>query len=320
MTNPASAKISPLGRGLAALLGDKDSSYQPTPMTGGSSTVPASTVTTLAVNSAVEPNERVMRIVSITSLQPNPQQPRRYFDDTRLKELADSIRARGVLEPLVARPAAGQTDRYEIVAGERRWRASQLAGLHEVPVIIRTLTDLEALEFGLIENIQRQDLSPIEEAEGFRRLLDEFGYTHEMLAKIVGKSGAHVSNMVRLLNLPQQVQQMVTEGKLSYGHARALVPVPDAVSLAQEIIARGLNVRQAEAMARVAIGEKRMGTGGRPAKKPPESDADIMALERELERLIGIRVKIIAQGAKGALTLYYENLDQLDDVIKRLRS
>lgn len=297
------AKPSPLGRGLSALFGDADASYQaPKPVIVASPVV-----------------ERGVRTLPLSWLQPGAYQPRRHFDDDALKGLADSIRERGILEPLVVRVLAGAKDAYEIIAGERRWRASQLAGLHDVPVVIRDLTDREALEFGIIENVQRQDLSPLEEAEGYQRLMDEFDHTQEGLAKIIGKSRSHIANMLRILTLPQPVKQMISQGQLSMGHARALIPARDPIQLAEEIVKKGMSVRQAEELAKHNIENRQVHVrkGGATNTK---DNADALLLEKELERLIGLKIKINAQGKAGSLTVYYKDLDQLDDIIKRLRS
>jgi ParB family chromosome partitioning protein len=291
-------KPSPLGRGLSALFGDADTSYQA-----------AHPVAALAVS------ENGVRKVSISFLQPGAFQPRRHFDEDALKGLAGSIAERGILEPLVVR-AMQEPDVFEIVAGERRWRAAQMAGLHDVPVVVRNLTDREALEFGLIENVQRQDLSPLEEADGYKRLLEEFKHSLENLAKIVGKSRPHISNMLRLLTLPGTVKQMIDKGDLTLGHARALITARDPAALAVEVVRRGLNVRQAEALAKRNNDNPQI----HKRKAVSKQDGDALALEKELERAIGLKVRIQTQGNAGSLTLFYKDLDQLDDVMKRLRA
>lgn len=296
-------KPAPLGRGLSALFGDADASYQAKPMTP---TTPAS--------------GNGIRNLSLTWLQPGAFQPRRTFNEEALKGLADSIRERGILEPLVVRPLQGMRDAFEIIAGERRWRAAQMAGLHDVPAMVRELSDREALEFGLIENIQRQDLSPLEEAEGYQRLLGEFGHTQEALAKIVGKSRPHITNMLRLLTLPAPVKQMIDDGKITIGHARAIIPVKDPLPLAEEIVKKGLNVRQAEALAKRHNENPQTHAKKKKDLNLPTQSADTLALEKELERIIGFRTKINASGKAGSLTVFYEDLDQLDDIIKRLRA
>ncbi|MBV8060559.1 MAG: ParB/RepB/Spo0J family partition protein [Alphaproteobacteria bacterium] len=297
-------KPSPLGRGLSALFGDADNSYAPKPA------APA----VVAASVAEVPREGTTKM-NITWLQPGAFQPRRHFDEDALKGLTDSVRERGVLEPLVVRPVAGTKDAYEIIAGERRWRAAQKAGLHQVPVVVRELTDREALEFGLIENVQRQDLSPLEEAEGYKRLLDEFNHTQEGLAKIVGKSRPHIANLLRILTLPASIKTRIESGELTLGHARAIITSRDPVALADVIAKRGLNVRQAEALAKRENDNPQI----HKRKATNKADADVIALEKELERVIGLKVKIAAQGKSGAITFYYHDLDQLDNIIKKLR-
>ncbi|MFC7332544.1 ParB/RepB/Spo0J family partition protein [Rhodocista pekingensis] len=280
-----------LGRGLSALFGD-------------------------AAPAEGEPADRVRltRLVPIDQLHPGRYQPRRRFDDEEMRALVDSVRERGVLQPLLVRkdedspPGAPS---FEIIAGERRWRAAQLAGLHEVPVLVRTLSDREALEIALIENIQRQDLTPLEEAEGFRRLMDEFSHTQEDLARAVGKSRSHVANMLRLLALPDEVKQLVQEGQLSMGHARALLTAHDPAALAQEVVKRGLNVRQTEQLVKDAA-------AGRQAKLPAVKPPDTVALEREVSTALGLKVVVAGRGPKGVLQIHYKTLDQLDGVLTRI--
>lgn len=297
-----SSKPAPLGRGLSALFGDADASYAPKPV--------AVQPVAAEVKSNASPTQ-----LAVTWLQPGAFQPRRNFDDEALGGLATSIKERGILEPLVVRPVAGHKDSYEIIAGERRWRAAQIAGLHEVPVVVRHLSDREALEFGLIENVQRQDLSPLEEAEGYNRLLEEFKHTQEGLAKIVGKSRAHIGNMLRILTLPAPVKQMIESGELSFGHARTLVPTSNPLALAKIMVQKGMSVRQAEAFV------QREGTSARPRaqKAKPQIDFAIAGLERDLERVIGLKTKITPKGRGGSFTLFYSDLDQLDMIIKRLK-
>jgi ParB family transcriptional regulator, chromosome partitioning protein len=299
-------KPSPLGRGLSALFGDADASYAPPRPASSAPAAPA-------------PDAPPSHL-AITWLQPGAYQPRRNFNEEALKGLAGSIKERGVLEPLIVRPIAGHKDSYEIIAGERRWRAAQMAGLHEVPVVVRTLTDREALEFGLIENIQRQDLSPLEEAEGYKRLIDEFKYTHEGLAKIIGKSKPHIGNTLRLLTLPNPVKQMIESGDLSAGHARTLITAHDPIKLAEAIVKKGMSVRQAEDLARRELVIQK-DAAENPEKEKIKNQADfaVSALEKDLERIIGLKVKIVPKGRAGTFTLYYQDLDQLDMVIKRLK-
>jgi len=257
-----------------------------------------------------------MQQMQITWLRSGMFQPRHHFDEEALKELAASIRERGILEPLLVRALPDGGNNYEIIAGERRWRAAQIAGLHEVPVMVRELTDREALEFGIIENVQREDLSPLEEGEGYKRLLEEFGHTQDALAKIVGKSRPHITNMLRLLTLPGEVRQMIAEGKLTAGHARALVPAKNPLLIAKEIVKKGLNVRQAESLAKRDQDNPEV----HKRKADAQTNPDILGLEKELERVIGLKVKVATKGKGGSLTLFYHDLDQLDDIIKRLRS
>ena len=294
--NPAIDPASPLvtrkprpglGRGLSSLLGDN---IREEPVTGS----PESTAGGI-------------RMLPVSSLTPHPDQPRRHFDEDALEELAKSIAARGMIQPIFARPHGKD---YQIVAGERRWRAAQRARLHEVPVIIRELSDAETLEIALIENIQRQDLNAIEEAEGYARLIKEFGHTQEVLGKIVHKSRSHVSNLMRLLDLPEPVRQMLADKSIEMGHARALIGAPDAEKLARLIADKGLSVREAEKMARQAKPSKKKEGNGR--------DTDIQALERHLGDVLGLNVRI-GHGAKGGtLTLAYSTLDQLDMLCQRL--
>lgn len=279
-----------LGRGLSALFGD-------------------------AAGPEEEPQVdrvRLTRLVPIDHVRPGKYQPRRKFDEDELRALVDSVRERGVLQPLLVRkdPDNGPTP-YEIIAGERRWRAAQLAGLHEVPVLVRSLTDREALEIALIENIQRQDLTPLEEAEGYRRLMDEFQHTQEDLAQSVGKSRSHVANMLRLLALPDAVKQMVQDGVLTMGHARALLTAFDPTGLAQEVVKRGLNVRQTEQLVKDAA-------TGRAAKATAIKPPDTVALEREVSSVLGLKVSLTGKGPKGVLQIHYSNLDQLDSVLVRI--
>lgn len=301
MTAKSLAKPAPLGRGLSALFGDTDASFKP--RTQGPLVHAASDATP--------------RNIPIEWIQPGAFQPRRHFDETAIHELANSIRERGIIQPIMVRPIAGEKDSYEIIAGERRWRAAQLAGLHEVPILLRHFTDREAMEIGLIENIQRQDLSPLEEAEGYRRLMDEFQHTQENLSKIVGKSRPHIANLLRLLSLPEGVKEMISSGALSMGCARAIVTANDPEALAKEIVKKGMNVRQAEALAKKL-------SDGRFAKKKErvrkDADPNILALEKSLQDALGLKVKLHTdQDGAGSLTLFYSDLDQLDGVLRKLQ-
>ncbi len=277
-----------LGRGLSSLLGDM---AQEAPVSGSGS--------------------GDIRIISVASIEPHPRQPRRTFAEEALAELAASIQARGVIQPIVVRPHG---HRFQIVAGERRWRAAQRAQLHELPAIVRDFSDGEALEIALLENIQRQDLNAIEEAQGYKRLIEEYGHTQDALGRIVHKSRSHVANLLRLLDLPPKVQALVESGALSMGHARALVTAEDPVGLAAEVVRRGLSVRETEVLAR----------GGKPSRRreapagQPGASADIAALERQLGDMLGLRVAIRHGPKGGQVTLTYSSLDQLDMICQRL--
>jgi ParB family chromosome partitioning protein len=286
------ASRSRLGRGLAALIGEV---------------------------SAEAPSERPrgQRRLPTGALRPNARNPRRVFSNTDLDELAASLRERGIIQPIVARPMRGANDSYEIIAGERRWRAAQRAGLHEVPVVIIEATDAEALQIAIIENVQRADLNPLEEADGYRALMDEFHNSQEDIAKIIGKSRSHVANTLRLLKLPETVKAHIHSGKLSAGHARMLIGQPNAEELAEEIVARGLNVRQVESMARDA-GHKRGKGNGRGAHARGEKSADVIAVEKRISDSLGLVVNIDDGARGGTLTIRYRNHDQLDEVLRRL--
>lgn len=284
----AETKRKNLGRGLSALLGEKGEDY-----------------------SALD-KLRVSRMLPVEFLHPGKYQPRRVMDEGLIDELAKSISEKGVLQPLLVRRRPGEADSFEIIAGERRWRAAQKAKVHEVPVIVKDLNDREALEVALVENLQRLDLSPLEEAEGYNRLLDEFKHTQEDLAKSVGKSRSHVANMMRLLGLPDSVKAMMERGELTAGHARALLGVKDPEAVARQVVDRGLNVRQTESLA------KDDGKATAAAKKPMSKDVDTIALENDLASLLGLAVKIRFRGEKGSLTIHYNSLDQLDDILHRL--
>ncbi len=284
-----------LGRGLAALIGEVDGE-----------------------SSSVE-RPRGQRRVPTSSLRPNARNPRRTFSNTELDDLVASLRERGIIQPIVARPLRGAADSFEIIAGERRWRAAQRAGLHEVPVVIIEATDAEALQLAIIENVQRADLNPLEEADGYRALMDEFGNSQDEIARIIGKSRSYVANTLRLLKLPETVKGYIHAGKLSAGHARMLVGQPDAENLAEEIVARGLNVRQVEAMAREAGGKNaKGGANGRKSLARAEKNANLVALEKRISDALGLAVSIDDRGRGGVLSIRYRNLDQLDEVLQRL--
>ena len=308
----ASRTNAPLGRGLSALFGE--SATLP-PASQGSAQAPRSESSELASIT------KGARLLPVAQLHPSPVQPRRQFSETAIEELAASIREHGVLQPLLVRPSTTRTGDFEIIAGERRWRAAQRAELHELPVIVRELADREALEIALIENLQRQDLSPLEEAEGYQRLLDEFRHTQEGLAKTLGKSRSHIANTLRLLSLPGSVKEMIARGELTAGHARAILTAKDPVRLAKDIVQKGLSVREAEALARHAASGSAAAAG--KAKSDAMAarlakDADTLALEKEVSGWLGLRVTIATQGRGGTLTVAYESLDQLEDVLKRL--
>ncbi|TXC72236.1 ParB/RepB/Spo0J family partition protein [Sphingomonas ginsenosidivorax] len=281
-----------LGRGLNALLGEM---AREAPVTPGT-----------------EPPPSGVRMLPVSSLSPHPDQPRRHFDDALLDELAASIASRGLIQPIVVRPHGHD---YQIVAGERRWRAAQRARLHEVPVVVRDFDDSETLEIALIENIQRQDLNAIEEAQAYQRLAGEYGHTQEALAKIVHKSRSHVANLLRLLELPDVVQSQVMDGSLSMGHARALLGAPDVEALADKVVAKGLSVRDTEKLTRAAKPPRARAGGPAEARIP---DADIAALERQLADLLGLQVRVAHAETGGTLTISYSTLDQLDMVCQRL--
>jgi len=281
------ARRRPLGRGLAALFGETDGEAGPNPAS--------------------------QRRVPIESIRPSALQPRRRFVEAELDALAQSIREKGVLQPLLVRPAGEGDIDFELVAGERRWRAAQRVGLNEVPVIVRALGDSEALEIALVENLQREDLGPLEEAEAYKRLVSEFGRTQASLAEAVGKSRSHVTNTLRLLSLPPPVRRRLDDGELSAGHARALLAAADPASLSEEIVRRGLNVRATERLV-----QRRAQLAAKPRRSP--RDADTLALERDLGAKLGLRVTLDPKSRGGALTLHYQNLDQLDRVLQLLRA
>ena len=279
-----------LGRGLAALMGE-------------------STVTDMQELDKA----RSYKLVPVEYLNPGKYQPRRIIDVEHIEELASSIRDKGIIQPIVVRRHPEIKSEYEIIAGERRWRAAQRAELYEVPVIIKEFTDQEALEVGLIENLQRLDLSPLEEAEGYQRLMEEFGHTQEVMANNIGKSRSHVANMVRLIALPSAIKKMLDGRQLSAGHARALLMAKDPLLLAENIITRGLNVRDTEKLIKLQLEPKKS-----TLRASLEKDADTKALEVTLRDRLGLNVIIKAKGKSGLLTIAYGNLDQLDELISIL--
>ncbi|PZO78648.1 MAG: chromosome partitioning protein ParB [Mesorhizobium amorphae] len=284
-----------LGRGLAALIGEIDKA-------------PEAAAAPVAADGKV----------AVASISPNRRNPRRSFSEGDLADLAHSIKEHGLVQPIVVRPMAGETGRFEIVAGERRWRAAQKAGLTEIPVIQRDVNDRTALELAIIENVQRADLNPVEEALGYQQLMEEHGYTQADLGQVIGKSRSHVANTIRLLKLPEIIRDMLVDGILSAGHARALVTAEDAIGLAQRIVEEGLSVRQAEA---IASGKEEEPTP-EEAKVPravAEKDADTRALEKLLADVTGLRVAINHKPKGGELKISYKSLEQLDDLCRRLK-
>ena len=289
------AKSSGLGRGLSALMGEA-----PSPQTDP--TPPAS--------------RGGVREIEIGRIRPNPNQPRSQFSDESIDELADSIAERGVLQPILLRPHGD--DGFEIIAGERRWRAAQRARLHAIPAIVREIDDAAMAEIALIENIQREDLNAVEEAEGYRQLVERFGHTQEDVGKIVHKSRSHVANLLRLLDLPEFVRQSLLRGDISMGHARAVATAPDPEALTREVIARGLSVRQAEQRARIEKPGAGHDIARGSARNYKNVDADVVALERQLGDTLGLKVQVAHNGQKGVVTLHYSTLDQLDLICQRL--
>jgi ParB family chromosome partitioning protein len=285
-----------LGRGLSALLGEQVAESAP-------------------VDGASAPSG--VQMAPIESLKPNPDQPRKIFDRDDLEELAASIRDKGVLQPILVRTHPREDGVWQIIAGERRWRAAQMARLTEAPIIVKEMDDVAVFEVAIIENVQRSDLNPLEEADAYRMLMERFGRTQDAVAGVVGKSRSHVANTLRLLQLPEEVLHHVRTGKLSAGHARALITAPDPVALADQIVAEGLNVRQAEALARrAADGPKSRKPGA--ASTAGEGSADVAALEQDLADALGLKVQLSDRGGKGELTVTYGTLEQLDDLCRRL--
>ena len=302
MLKKDSGKKRGLGRGLGALFEDEEGVY---PQVDPEGQTPGT----------------VRRMAGVDQLEPGPWQPRVDFEPRSLQELADSIETHGVLQPLLVRAMPGHEGRFQIIAGERRWRAAQKARLHEVPVIVKDMSDEAAVEVALIENLQRADLNAIEEAQGYQRLMADFGHTQEKMAAQLGKSRSHVANMVRLLTLPTEVQHMVRDGRLSAGHARALVTAKDPRQLAQQIAVQGLSVRETEKLAAAESGRPAKGKAKSGGAQP--KDVDTVALEKEMSDLLGLRVTIDVKsdgkgGRWGNLKVDFKDLDQLDDVLHRL--
>src|SRR5215813_8880237 len=289
-----------LGRGLAALIGDvgEETKRATAPQGGGG---------------------RTQRRAPVEFLRPNPRNPRRDFSEADLDDLAASLREKGIIQPIVVRPVRGSNDRFEIIAGERRWRAAQRAGLHDVPIVAVDVTEDEALQLAIIENVQRTDLNAIEEASGYQALINDFRHSHDEIAKTVGKSRVHITNTLRLLKLPEKVQSLVRSGKVSAGHARVLIGRADAEELAQKIVEMGLSVRQVEEWGRAG---KDAGKAPPPpsAKSRADKDADTVALERRVTDALGLEVTVDHRGEAGVVHVRYRSLDQLDEVVRRLES
>lgn len=283
-----------LGRGLSALMADINE--------------PEASI------DAPEPVRSSERLVPITKVHANPDQPRRTFDHAELRDLAKSILTKGIIQPLIVRPDPRKADEFQIVAGERRWRAAQTAKLDQVPVVVRDLDDLEVLEIGIIENIQRADLNPVDEANGYHQLMEKFGHTQEKLSEALGKSRSYLANSMRLLNLPNAVQDMLVDGRLTAGHARALVPADNALTLAKEVVSKGLSVRQTEALVK---------RGDAPAKKATpkvEKDSDTVSLETDLSANLGMKVNIAHKAGteSGTISINYKSFDDLDALCQML--
>jgi ParB family chromosome partitioning protein len=302
-----------LGRGLSALFEDDEGERIGVESASTPSTQDQSTTQIIS-----------RKILPIDQMAPDPTQPRTHFDPEALSMLADSIAQHGVLQPILIRSVAGEKQPYQIIAGERRWRASQLAGLHEIPVVIKDLDDKTAFELALIENLQREDLNHVEEARGYKRLMDDFDYTQDQVAKIIGKSRPHIANTLRLLLLPDAILELLVTQKISAGHARALIHVENAADIAAQIIEKGLSVRQVEHM--VAADKPSSSLPKKSAKNSHnkefsiEKTDDILALEHEVSMALGMKVDIELKGApnQGALSIHFQSLDQLDDVLHRL--
>ena len=303
-TASSSGKARGLGRGLSSLLGD--AGIAATTGTSPSGAAPSAA-----------PAQTGLTELPIEWINSGPWQPRRRFDTASLSELAESIRSKGLVQPILVRPRAGAPNRYELIAGERRWRAAQMAQLHSIPAIIRSLEDEEAYELSLIENIQRADLSAVEEAEGYQQLIDSFGYTQEQLSEIIGKSRSHIANLLRLLSLPREVSDMVVDGMLSMGQVRPLIGNSDCLALAREVAKKGLSARQVEAM--VSHGKRRAGSASKP-NAPREKSADIKALETRAETALGLRLDIDwnEDSGKGRMAISFSSLKQFESVMEKL--
>jgi len=289
-----------LGRGLSALMADVNE----------------------AAPESLEGSVATDRVVPIEKISPNPDQPRRSFDASALDDLAASIKEKGIIQPLIVRPKAEKDGEFEIVAGERRWRAAQKAKLHNIPILVRNFTDIEVLEVAIIENVQRADLNPVEEAAGYSQLMEKFGHTQEKLSEVLGKSRSYIANSVRLLSLPTEVQTYLSEGKLSAGHARALITSDEPATLAREVINKSLSVREAEKLAKKPLDKKSSSNGQSKAGKTSAKDADTKALEGDLTANLGMKVALNHKPGqeKGQITISYDNLDELDSLCHILTS
>ncbi|WP_397541617.1 ParB/RepB/Spo0J family partition protein [Roseovarius salis] len=287
-----------LGRGLSALMADVNEGHSET------------------ADQPVLPDQ----VVPIERIAPNPDQPRRAFDEASLEDLAASISEKGIIQPLIVRPKPSREGHFEIVAGERRWRAAQMAKLHEVPVLVRDFNDTEVLEVAIIENVQRADLNPVEEATGYTQLMEKFGHTQERLARALGKSRSHIANSVRLLSLPEEVQVYLRDARLSAGHARALITAEDPVALARDIVKKRLSVREAEKLAKRGTDQARQSTARAKSSAKPAKDADTKALEGDLSANLGMQVTVDhSPGAEnGRVTIAYDTLEQLDELCRLL--
>lgn len=284
-----------LGRGLAALIGSPQDEAE-----------------------IGAPARQTQKKAPVEFLRPNPRNPRKDFSDADLEELAGSIREKGILQPILVRAAPEGADLYEIIAGERRWRAAQRAGLHEVPIVVATADDREALELAIIENVQRADLNPLEEAQGYERLVADYGYTHSDIAKTIGKSRSHVANMTRLVKLPEKTRQMLAEGQISAGHARALLSVEQPDAVAEAIVERGLTVRDVERLAQERVDQSANDNPKKARKSADDVDADTRALAKRIGDALGLDVIIRPRGESGDVVIRYSTLDQLDAVCAKL--
>lgn len=279
-----------LGRGLAALIGESGE------------------------EGAAVARARGQKKIPTAFLRPNPRNPRKSFDDTQLEELASSIREKGIIQPILARTLPGRADAYEIIAGERRWRAAQKAGLHEVPIILVEADERQAIELAIVENVQRTDLNALEEALGYEQLEKEFGYSQSELANVIGKSRSHVANTLRLLNLPEKTKRLLADGAISAGHARALLTITDADAIAEQIVAQGLSVRDVERLV-----QKSTSRAARKSGETEGKDSDTRAMEKTLSNALGLNVTIAHRGEAGEVKIRYKNLDQFDGLCRKLK-